>query len=310
MPPKKKITKSSGSKSTKKSSNRKSPSASATAFRVGTKKIGNDGREWKVALTTKKIKRWILYKSTRKGPTESATKFKLGTIKKGNDGQSWKIVASSTGVKRWVKMTSPIDSSIVKINDENIVSFDFDKLRTKLKKKRIIKLGSLNITSNTIGVGELLFNKYPAKKGLYHIYQYEHSLIAVHENSSINGQQFKLTKYTANCDIGMFAYNDYKRISKYVKLYKKQWFGVGSIHFDTSIVIGKTPNQIGTKDAYRIYESDIENNTNKNNNRDPVMIIAGNGAGDGSYTIYKGSNAYFIMADQTQEQILKLLGIE
>lgn len=55
------------SKSKSKSKNyniktRKSPSKSATIYKVGTKKTGNDGNKWTVVKDVNGVKKWIMYK--------------------------------------------------------------------------------------------------------------------------------------------------------------------------------------------------------------------------------------------------------
>jgi hypothetical protein len=69
-----------------------------------------------------------------------------------------------------------------------------------------------------------LFNVYPAKIGTYNIYQYQKSLIAVHEDFSIKDQTFKLMKYNTLCDIGMFSFNNFDEVLPYLdaKKSKKQ----------------------------------------------------------------------------------------
>ena len=57
----------------KKRSKRPSPSVSATKFRVGTRRKGNDGKMWKVQATVKGVRRWV--------KTGTATKSKKKTIK-------------------------------------------------------------------------------------------------------------------------------------------------------------------------------------------------------------------------------------
>jgi hypothetical protein len=41
---------------------RKSPSESATLYKVGTKKIGNDGNKWIIVENKNNVKRWQIYK--------------------------------------------------------------------------------------------------------------------------------------------------------------------------------------------------------------------------------------------------------
>ena len=47
---------------------RKSPTESATLYKVGTVKVGNDGNKWKVSLTSNGVQRWKLFRKnlTRK----------------------------------------------------------------------------------------------------------------------------------------------------------------------------------------------------------------------------------------------------
>ena len=45
---------------------RKSPTESATQFKVGTKKKGNDGNMWEVKTTKTGVKRWTKVKDTKK----------------------------------------------------------------------------------------------------------------------------------------------------------------------------------------------------------------------------------------------------
>lgn len=170
--------------------NRKSPLDSATKFRVGTKKIGNNGAMWQVILTSNNIKIWAPYKSTRKCPIENATKFKIGTIKKGNNGEDWKIAQSSNRTKRWVQLKK-LDKSILKMDNTDITYFD--------------------------------------------------------------------KPYT---------------------------------------------NKIKNYDAYYIYESDL---TNEDTSMiEPIGILVGNGYGDGSFSIFKGSGAYFIMSANVENKINNL----
>jgi hypothetical protein len=81
---------------------RKSPSASATLYSVGTTKKGNDGNMWTVITTKNNIKRWKLtQKSSRKSPSASATLYPVGTTKKGNDGNMWIVIKTKNNIQRW-----------------------------------------------------------------------------------------------------------------------------------------------------------------------------------------------------------------
>ena len=45
---------------------RKSPTQSATLYKVGTKKKGNDGNTWIVVMNKNRVKRWKLYKKKQR----------------------------------------------------------------------------------------------------------------------------------------------------------------------------------------------------------------------------------------------------
>jgi hypothetical protein len=55
-------------------SERKSPSKSATLYKVGTKKTGNDGNMWIVETNKNKVKRWVLYKKVSKKTSVKVSK--------------------------------------------------------------------------------------------------------------------------------------------------------------------------------------------------------------------------------------------
>jgi hypothetical protein len=310
----------SGSKTTKKAQ-RKGPSASATLFEIGTKKHGNDGRMWKI-VSYNGIKRWVAPKksnpnskrntrsnpstklSKRKSPIESATLFPVGTKKLGLDGKQWIITETSTGIKRWVPYD--LDTSVIRYRDDTITFFDVDKIIPKLKLGRIKKAGYLDITTNKIGVGELLFNELPAPKGRYNIYYYMGSLIAVHENGVLDGQKFTITKYTADCDIGSFAFNDAGYIKKYEQPKKRRKKSLLFPYFNTGIFF--KPDR-SVYDHVYVYEADLDINqgnpdADKSN---PIAIFADNRFGDGSFPIYQGKNAFWIMSEDVHSAMFELV---
>ena len=56
---------------------RPSPTKSATLYKIGTIKIGNDGNKWIIAENTNGVKRWKLYKketTKKKTPKKETTK--------------------------------------------------------------------------------------------------------------------------------------------------------------------------------------------------------------------------------------------
>jgi hypothetical protein len=148
---------------------RKSPIESATLFKVGTKKKGVDGKIWIIKVTSNGVKRWVLFTTnhnnngskttkkiiSRKSPIESATLFEVGTKKKGINGKIWIIKVTSSGVKQWVPFAADI-SNMIK-NDDNLITFFNVKIIPKLKSK-IKKIGHLDIITNKIGIGELIWD--------------------------------------------------------------------------------------------------------------------------------------------------------
>ena len=111
---------------------RPSPTQSATLYKTGTRKLGNDGKHWVTSKTKAGIKRWVTSKSQkskkskirshkkshkksksmrsekhkrktseRKSPEKSATLFAEGTKKTGLDGNIWKIAVDKNGTHRW-----------------------------------------------------------------------------------------------------------------------------------------------------------------------------------------------------------------
>jgi hypothetical protein len=65
------------------SNTRPSPSESATLFKVGIKKTGNDGNKWIITENTNGVKRWKLYKkqTTTKEQTTIKKETKIKKIK-------------------------------------------------------------------------------------------------------------------------------------------------------------------------------------------------------------------------------------
>ena len=272
------------SKTSKKQSNRKGPLASAKEYDIGTRKRGVDGRLWTI-VSYNGVKRWTVPKSNksinkssnarpskRKSPIESATEFPVGTKRWGLDGKQWIITESVTGVKRWIPYN--LDTSVIRYRNDTITFFDADKIISKLKLGRMKKLGSLNITSNRIGAGELLFYEFPTAKGTYNIYHYAGSLIAVHENESLKNQKFCITKYSANCDIGMFSYNDVGYVRKYIKQSSSKKITVADQfpQFDTSIFIASNNRVL---DFAYVYDTDLDINKNSSvTDSEPIAIFA------------------------------------
>ena len=85
------------------SSTRKSPTQSATLYKVGTKKIGNDDNMWIIVENTNKIKRWQLYrkKSSKKASKKSSKKSSKKASKKSSKKASKK--SSKKIINKWNK---------------------------------------------------------------------------------------------------------------------------------------------------------------------------------------------------------------
>ena len=117
---------------------RKSPTQSATLYKVGTKKIGNDGNRWIIVSTATGVHRWQLFKKLneqpakkskvtntskknskknsknnskknskktivvkRKSPINKAENFEIGKKQIGVDGNTWIVAEMANGIKKW-----------------------------------------------------------------------------------------------------------------------------------------------------------------------------------------------------------------
>ena len=64
------------------STTRKSPTESATLYKVGTKKIGNDGNKWIIVENKNNVKKWQKYKRRIKDSFKEEKKTSVKPIKK------------------------------------------------------------------------------------------------------------------------------------------------------------------------------------------------------------------------------------
>ena len=114
-----------------------------------------------------------------------------------------------------IKQKSPTPytdvNEYIGVNGEIIKWFNFDYVYNKLKIKPKL-LCTLDIRSGVIGIGELLYKVYHVKKGFYHIYYLDGTLIAIHESDKLDNQTYHLTKDRIECDVGMFAFHDHQYI--------------------------------------------------------------------------------------------------
>ena len=244
-------------------------------------------------------------KLNRKAPSDSATIHPIGYSKEDKEGNKWIIKQTSLGVKRWVRLTTR--SLGIKHHNNHIISFDASSMIKNLKKGNPKKIGTLNITSNQIGVGETIINKIDTKKGKYNIYIYDFSLIAIHENEEIIDQKFKIIREQVLSDGGMFSYCDYVSLIPYFgkgkKFYRIDKMPYSKIYSRKS----NNPHKIDKYDAYYLYENDLDKAVPRDK---PIAIFAGNGYGDGSFDIFKGRNAFWIMSEPLQSTIFELMGIK
>ena len=205
-------------------------------------------------------------------------------------------------------------STNVQLSDADITYFDFDLIVSKFKKGSAIKLGSLQMTSNKIGIGELVYNILPCKKGKWNIFQYNSCLIAVLDGVPLKSQRFIYTGKNAGCDIGMFAFMDGKIVQKLPQRTSKRgksntkskkplkWLlfpGFGTSNLNPN---SRNKNKIGKHDAYYIYTDNI----GPQYEHIPFALFAHNGFGDGGFPIYKGKDAYLILSGNMGNQIFDL----
>lgn len=125
----------------------------------------------------------------------------------------------------------------------------------------------------------------------------------MHQDEKLLGQKFIRTDKTADCDIGSFSYSDIKRIKPYIKksTSKKKviYQSLPSEAIDHAMF--KLSNKISKCNyCFYIFESDLDENIKVKN---PVAIFADNRFGDGSFPIFKGRNAFWIMSNDVEEKI-------
>jgi hypothetical protein len=265
------------------------------------KKTTSKSKSKPIKKTASKIKTSSKSKSKRVGPSDSATLFPKGTIKKGNDGNKWVVIVTKNKIKKWQKIsTSTSDNKNKKSNitfdtDANIISLDMGGV--KIRKLRL--LTKFRISSNQIGVGELLYHVMPAKKGEYNIYELHGSLMAIRSDDNLVDQTFKLSNKTAYCDIGSFAFNDSKRVEKYIKRKSKvSAYGIQFPYYHDDVYDYNHNKK--DKNWWLIFEKDLQVEENNPDADDiaPLAVMASNNYGDGSFPIYKCGYNYMILSSE------------
>ncbi len=106
---------------------RKSPTDSATLYKIGTKKKGNDGNIWVIVENKNKVKRWQLYKNPiNKMENNKLVKLKDITIEE----QYEKIYIKKNNWNKWLENCTPeLKSFVNKIRKSYT---DFIKLKLKI----------------------------------------------------------------------------------------------------------------------------------------------------------------------------------
>lgn len=95
---------------------RKGPSVSATKFRLGTKKKGNDGNIWKIVQNKRGTKRWLKYLKTSKKQRKTSKKHRYRRVPYGTDiiwGKNKKLESF------WGKLASGKQIVVVYTNGES-----------------------------------------------------------------------------------------------------------------------------------------------------------------------------------------------
>ena len=148
-----------------KKKDRPSPSESATLFNEGTKKKGNDGNMYVVAVDKNGTKRWkkfFVEKKDRPSPAKSATLYNEGTKMKGNDGNTYIVVTDKNGTKKWkkyIKKSSKKISLPPKKSNFNLeLFFDLTVIHPKDINKYLSKNNVLKKIKSTI-IPEMKKNK-------------------------------------------------------------------------------------------------------------------------------------------------------
>lgn len=233
--------------------------------------------------------------SVRKSPEISATKVPIDTIMKGNDGNLW-IVKNSGKSQKWF----PVNRKAAKLDGENFISINILETQ-KLLKKKFKKVAKLEIEQNKIGIGELIYNEFPAKKGLYIIYELDGSYLAVPENTDINTLQLKLNNKHVESDIGMTAFLNLKESFPHNETLKKPMrnFKYSLKYFDVDY--GRNGN--------KLYLKHFNFADNKIDSKNIVGVFLANHEGDGSFPIYSNSKtkSYLVINGNFYESLLRLM---
>ena len=165
-------------------SGRKSPAKSATLYKIGTKKIGNDGNTWIIVENKNNIKKWQLYRKIQKPIINDTKKNNNDTKKSSKNMNNTKKNNNNTK-----KKSSKNNNDTKKKNSKNMNN-------TKKKSSRII-------TNND--------TKYNVKISLDKLYDDIYDKPKIKENN--------WNKWLENCNIDLINFinkirNSYKYFNK------------------------------------------------------------------------------------------------
>jgi hypothetical protein len=141
-------------------SERKGPESSATLYKVGTKKTGNDGNTWIIQENKNGVKRWVLYKI--KSSKKSSKKPSKKPSKKSSKKPS----------KKSSKKSSKKTSKQIIIKTENNYIFDsfdimvFDKI---MEYKPIYELIMRKSIEYIIDIPKEIFDNFLSSKYVYNV---------------------------------------------------------------------------------------------------------------------------------------------
>lgn len=143
------------------SNTRPSPSESATLYKVGAKKTGNDGNKWIIAENTNGVKRWKLYKkqtSTKEPNKKTPKKVKENPYypqiyiyvecKYDNNDEQNIIIDYFTKITSkkykfdWQYGSDFMMINIYKLDDKKTIS----EIKKFLKAKKIVKSFNINLS--------------------------------------------------------------------------------------------------------------------------------------------------------------------
>ncbi len=199
------------------SSIRKSPTQSATLYKVGTKKTGNDGNTWIIVENVNKIKRWQLYKKTSK---INSKKTSSKTISKKTSKINSKKTSSKTISKKTISLIKLYDIPKIKPNNWTIWLENLNLLQQKSVNK--IRNSYKSIEKETgIIVIEIILPK--SNSGLYWSdYSWDYAKL-LYPDMITDNLAYLMIVYKINEDLHLPNLNICAQHKGIVRTYKKKF---------------------------------------------------------------------------------------